>query len=84
MTSTLVILKRQVVKSVVMILRKNPTLTYYKVSRPLNPPNFLTDMPCGICPVMSQCSEGGIISPRTCEYLTHWLDSPDDLDAMSW
>ena len=82
--SLIIIINGQVVKSVVMILHKSPALTYYKVSRPINPPNFLTDMPCGLCPVISRCSEDGIISPKTCEYLTQWLNAPDEGDVMSW
>eukprot|EP00596_Hydrurales_sp_CCMP1899_P002715 CAMPEP_0119035672 /NCGR_PEP_ID=MMETSP1177-20130426/2852_1 /TAXON_ID=2985 /ORGANISM="Ochromonas sp, Strain CCMP1899" /LENGTH=271 /DNA_ID=CAMNT_0006994297 /DNA_START=86 /DNA_END=898 /DNA_ORIENTATION=- len=32
--------------------------TMYKVSKSINPPNFLTETPCGVCPVSSQCCEG--------------------------
>lgn len=35
----------------------------------------LSDMPCGVCPVASQCSIDGVVSPITCEYYTQWLDS---------
>lgn len=35
----------------------------------------LTDMPCGVCPVTSECTLDGVISPATCEYYTQWLDS---------
>lgn len=34
----------------------------------------LTSLPCGRCPVMDQCREGGPISPATCEYFKEWLD----------
>jgi len=33
-----------------------------------------TSIPCSRCPVASQCSEDGIISPSTCEYFTKWLN----------
>jgi DNA-directed RNA polymerase III subunit RPC6 len=31
------------------------------------------EVPCLNCPVISQCVEGGLISPTTCEYLQKWL-----------
>jgi DNA-directed RNA polymerase III subunit RPC6 len=34
----------------------------------------LTSLPCGRCPVMDQCRDGGPISPQTCEYFKAWLD----------
>jgi RNA polymerase Rpc34 subunit len=33
----------------------------------------LTITPCGSCPVISQCVPGGLISPETCVYMSHWL-----------
>ena len=56
----------------------------YKVSKNMNPPDHLTEVPCGVCPVISQCTEGGVISPITCVYLTQWLDmSPEDSKNIS-
>jgi DNA-directed RNA polymerase III subunit RPC6 len=52
--------------------------TMYKVSKNINPPNFLTETPCGVCPVSSQCCEEGVISPTTCVYITNWLAIPED------
>jgi len=34
----------------------------------------LTAIPCGLCPVMDQCCEGGQISPQTCVYYQTWLE----------
>lgn len=34
----------------------------------------LTSIPCGVCPVISECVEGGKISPQTCIYYQHWLE----------
>lgn len=34
----------------------------------------LTAVPCGVCPVIDQCREGGQISPQTCVYYGGWLD----------
>ncbi|EIE24611.1 RNA polymerase Rpc34 [Coccomyxa subellipsoidea C-169] len=33
-----------------------------------------TSMPCGVCPVINECSDGGVISPSTCTYYQTWLD----------
>lgn len=46
----------------------------YKISRPIHPPTYFTDVPCGVCPVFDKCEEGGLISPETCLYMTQWLD----------
>lgn len=35
--------------------------------------DYLTEMPCGRCPVVTQCSETGVICPATCEYYNDWL-----------
>jgi DNA-directed RNA polymerase III subunit RPC6 len=45
----------------------------YKVSKKITAPNHLTEMPCGVCPVVAQCREGGVISPSTCVYMNDWL-----------
>jgi DNA-directed RNA polymerase III subunit RPC6 len=29
--------------------------------------------PCGVCPVIDQCREGGHISPQSCAYYAQWL-----------
>ncbi|PSC67959.1 DNA-directed RNA polymerase III subunit RPC6 [Micractinium conductrix] len=34
----------------------------------------LTSIPCGVCPVFSECVEGGKISPATCTYYQDWLE----------
>jgi len=48
-------------------------LVKYKVAKQFNAPNHLTEMPCGVCLVVSQCREGGVISPSTCTYMNDWL-----------
>jgi DNA-directed RNA polymerase III subunit RPC6 len=45
----------------------------FKVGKAISVPNYLTDAPCGICPVSARCSVDGVISPLTCEYMTAWL-----------
>ncbi|CAM6115383.1 unnamed protein product [Calypogeia fissa] len=32
-----------------------------------------TNIPCGVCPVLRECTADGIISPKTCVYFQHWL-----------
>lgn len=32
------------------------------------------DIPCGRCPVMQDCYEGGKISPENCSYYSKWLE----------
>ena len=46
----------------------------YKIAKPMDPPASLTNVPCGMCPLVGQCVEGGVISPSSCEYMTLWLD----------
>lgn len=33
-----------------------------------------TSVPCGVCPVFSQCTIDGPISPATCVYFNRWLE----------
>ena len=30
--------------------------------------------PCGICPVIQDCGESGLINPSSCQYFKDWLD----------
>eukprot|EP00088_Acartia_fossae_P048330 TRINITY_DN5271_c0_g1_i12.p1 TRINITY_DN5271_c0_g1~~TRINITY_DN5271_c0_g1_i12.p1 ORF type:complete len:304 (-),score=62.55 TRINITY_DN5271_c0_g1_i12:266-1177(-) len=34
----------------------------------------LVKSPCGVCPVIKDCGERGVITPATCQYLQEWLD----------
>lgn len=34
---------------------------------------FLTQSPCGICPVYKRCTEGAIINPQDCHYYDAWV-----------
>ncbi|KAL9031686.1 MAG: hypothetical protein Q9196_000319 [Gyalolechia fulgens] len=34
----------------------------------------LTEAPCGRCPVLAFCEEGGPVNARTCEYFAEWLE----------
>ena len=38
------------------------------------PTSAFTSVPCGLCPVSSECQEGGVISPQTCVYYDRWLE----------
>ena len=30
--------------------------------------------PCGVCPVIQDCGESGLINPSSCQYFKDWLD----------
>lgn len=48
--------------------------TYYQVCQNAVPTTSgLTNIPCGICPVLLDCSEDGLVSPNTCTYYQEWL-----------
>lgn len=34
----------------------------------------LVQMPCGICPIIRNCATCGEVTPKTCQYMTEWLD----------
>ena len=36
--------------------------------------NGLTEAPCGRCPVIEICEDGGPVNARTCEYFENWLN----------
>jgi DNA-directed RNA polymerase III subunit RPC6 len=46
---------------------------YRAISSPLAPPGLI-QMPCGICPVIQNCSDCGKITPKLCVYMNEWLD----------
>lgn len=46
----------------------------YKAVDSLLPPEGLVQTPCGICPVISNCSDVGSITPKTCAYMSEWLE----------
>ena len=45
----------------------------YRAISPLIPPTGLMRTPCGVCSVRHECTENGLISPRTCIYMNEWL-----------
>jgi DNA-directed RNA polymerase III subunit RPC6 len=46
----------------------------YKAVDSLLPPEGLVQTPCGICPVIGNCSDVGKITPKTCAYLEEFLE----------
>ncbi|KAG5671403.1 hypothetical protein PVAND_001601 [Polypedilum vanderplanki] len=46
----------------------------YKAVESLLPPEGLVQTPCGICPVIHNCSDVGNITPKTCVYMNEWLE----------
>lgn len=49
-------------------------LNVYRAIEPLWHTATLMQVPCGVCPVIDQCSEHGEISPSTCVYMKEWLE----------
>lgn len=47
---------------------------YRAVNCPIDPTGLMR-LPCGACPVYSECTESGVVSPSTCVYMKEWLDS---------
>ncbi|KAI8469355.1 MAG: RNA polymerase Rpc34 [Monoraphidium minutum] len=52
----------------------NPEPVFRRAVDKFPPTTALTSLPCGRCPVIDQCRDGGPISPATCEYFQRWLD----------
>lgn len=45
----------------------------YRVAKPVLTDTGFNRIPCGICPVINHCCDGGAISPVTCIYMKDWL-----------
>eukprot|EP01035_Chromulina_nebulosa_P021444 gene21444-27777_t len=74
------------VQSSVLIMtghHKSGTIMY-KTSKKMDLSNNFTDIPCGVCPIISHCREGGVISPSTCEYMQVWLGAAHNNDSGGW
>lgn len=52
-------------------------LTQYRAAVPMSAATSMTEVPCGVCPLVGQCREGGVISPASCQYMTKWLEMAD-------
>lgn len=52
-------------------------MSYKLSSVGLSHENYLTETPCGLCPVFDQCQTGNVIAPETCVYMTAWLSVKD-------
>ncbi|XP_054927853.1 DNA-directed RNA polymerase III subunit RPC6 [Dermacentor andersoni] len=50
----------------------------YRAVEPLIDSAGLMRMPCGTCPVIHNCYEGGAVSPATCQYFKKWLSEDFD------
>lgn len=56
------------------IVQTDGSYLYRAVASAL-PPTGLVQIPCGVCPVIKNCSaKNGLITPRTCSYLEEWLE----------
>lgn len=45
----------------------------YRVCRQPAHYNYVSEIPCGSCPVQHQCHPGGTVSPEKCVYMDKWL-----------
>ncbi|XP_017475090.1 PREDICTED: probable DNA-directed RNA polymerase III subunit RPC6 [Rhagoletis zephyria] len=55
------------------IMMQNGSYVYRAINAPLAAPG-LVQMPCGICPVIRNCSKCGDVTPNKCVYMAEWLD----------
>lgn len=46
---------------------------YRAVDSPMTSPG-LVQMPCGICPIIKNCSTCGEVTSKSCQYMTEWLE----------
>lgn len=51
---------------------------YYRSVRKIHDYDHFTALPCGVCPVFTHCTPGGLISPETCQYFDPWLEDDQD------
>lgn len=51
-----------------------PDMVLYRSSQSrLSETSAFTSIPCGVCPVLHDCTDNGLISPKTCVYYQNWL-----------
>ena len=51
-----------------------PGTTYFQPAKSRVPESSpFTSIPCGVCPVLLECTEDGVVSPKTCVYYQDWL-----------
>ncbi|XP_014255190.1 probable DNA-directed RNA polymerase III subunit RPC6 [Cimex lectularius] len=62
----------------------NGDYTYRAVNSIVDSPG-LVSLPCGVCPVIKECNDNGVVSPFMCPYLTTWgkkslvkMQAPED------
>ncbi|XP_018784628.1 PREDICTED: probable DNA-directed RNA polymerase III subunit RPC6 [Bactrocera latifrons] len=55
------------------IMMPDGSFVYRAINSPLFAPG-LVQIPCGICPVIRNCSKCGDVTPNKCIYMTDWLD----------
>eukprot|EP00250_Pteridium_aquilinum_P028806 c3786_g1_i1 orf=667-1548(-) len=49
------------------------TVLYRSSQSRLSETSAFTSIPCGVCPVLHECTDDGLISPKTCVYYQKWL-----------
>lgn len=48
--------------------------TFYRAIKHQPLTSGISRVPCGVCPIISQCTPGGLVSPQTCKYMKEWLE----------
>ncbi|KAK4885409.1 hypothetical protein RN001_001680 [Aquatica leii] len=46
----------------------------YRAIKPFLDPPGVVRTTCGICPIVDRCGDSGLINPKSCKYLTSWLN----------
>lgn len=46
----------------------------YRAIESLLPSPGLVKITCGVCPVVNRCADIGLFTPKSCNYLSEWLD----------
>lgn len=55
------------------VMMPDGSFVYRAINSPVTAPG-LVQVPCGICPVIRNCSKCGDVTPHKCIYMTDWLD----------
>lgn len=46
----------------------------YRAIKAFLPATGIVSTTCGICPIEGRCAENALINPKTCKYITDWLN----------
>eukprot|EP00116_Pleurobrachia_bachei_P009088 sb/3469350/ len=49
-------------------------MTFYRAIKHQPLTSGVSRVPCGVCPLTTQCTPGGLVSPSSCKYMKEWLE----------